>query len=326
MPTLNKQIRQLRKILNDHFSMGDLHLIAYDLGIDSDNLNGNTKVEKIHDLIIVLQRQGRIPELIVLVQEERPQLSLPDFYQEQTEVPEKFVGQTEKPPILQKKIPASKPGLAISAAGYFYFARGINHFSKNRCEKAIIDFTYAINLQPTLAVAYWERGLALQKQLKLEEAIADFDIAIQLKPDNVEYLRTRGKAYLKLGKTEELFEDLFKVLSINPNDSQALNSICWNGSLSGQAEEVKIYCEQAVKTAPATKKPLYQDSRGVNRALLGRFESAIEDFESFLNYLKDKPEYAGYITSRKMWINALQKGENPFDESTIELLKMENSF
>ena len=63
---------------------------------------------------------------------------------------------------------------------------------------------------------------------------------------------------------------------------------------------------------------MYLDSRGLARALTGKIQGAIEDFQAFAEY----PEFPEESREqRRQWIEALQKGDNPFTEQVLEDLK-----
>ena len=68
----------------------------------------------------------------------------------------------------------------------------------------------------------------------------------------------------------------------------------------------------------------YRDSRGLARALLGDFAGAIDDFQAFVDAYADDPLYMPLIPRRENWIEALQAGEDPFDEAMIETLRNES--
>jgi tetratricopeptide (TPR) repeat protein len=73
-----------------------------------------------------------------------------------------------------------------------------------------------------------------------------------------------------------------EAIKIAPYYPFAYNSLCWWGSLSGQATEAEVIdaCEQAVALAP--EHGGIRDSRGVNRAFRGDAEGAIADFEAYV--------------------------------------------
>lgn len=126
----------------------------------------------------------------------------------------------------------------------------------------------------------------------------------------------------------EISEALSLLQQIQETDPTALeetdavfwNRFCWWGSLYGYAQDVKDACDKAVELDPEN---VWQDSRGVNRALLGDYAGALADFQIAVIHFEENGWSEYYIDSREEWIRALQAGENPFDAATIELLKEE---
>jgi WD40 repeat protein len=107
----------------------------------------------------------------------------------------------------------------------------------------------------------------------------------------------------------------------NSFDAQFWNLLCWDGSLSGYFVEVGAFCERAVTLAPENGN--YIDSRGLNRALQGNFEEAIEDFEYAVIWLRNNLADEELIKKRELWISTLREGINPFDAEMLEDLKSE---
>ena len=59
-------------------------------------------------------------------------------------------------------------------------------------DRAIADFTEAIELQPDFADAYYNRGIAYHEKREYDRAIVDYTMTIGLKPDLVEAYNNRG--------------------------------------------------------------------------------------------------------------------------------------
>lgn len=66
----------LRRILADYFKESELRNIAFDLGVDHEKLSGSGKDDLARGLIEHLLRRGRLPELIEMLREQRPDLDL----------------------------------------------------------------------------------------------------------------------------------------------------------------------------------------------------------------------------------------------------------
>ena len=78
------------------------------------------------------------------------------------------------------------------------------------------------------------------------------------------------------------------------------------GNTNNQAEKVMLACDKAVALAPDDGYII--DSRGLARVLTGDTQGAIADFKAFIESTSDEDAKA----QRQGWVNALQKGENPF--------------
>ncbi|MCB0229917.1 MAG: hypothetical protein KDH90_12460 [Anaerolineae bacterium] len=107
----------------------------------------------------------------------------------------------------------------------------------------------------------------------------------------------------------------------------ALNALCWHGAvygaLHGSADRVITICEELVDTADTTA-PYYltlrHDIRGVARALTGKIDGAIEDFEYFVDNGGD------HASQRQEWIDRLRAGEpvtDVLDEATLRQLLLQ---
>jgi len=63
---------KLRQIVTQYFSAGELRTLCFDLGVDYDDLPGAGKTNKARELISYLQRRDRLPELVEMIRQLRP--------------------------------------------------------------------------------------------------------------------------------------------------------------------------------------------------------------------------------------------------------------
>ena len=99
------------------------------------------------------------------------------------------------------------------------------------------------------------------------------------------------------------------------------NTLCWQGSIWDYATAVQTACEQAVATANPADRPLYQDSRGLNRALRGDLVGAAADFRAGLTALQGNGQYTAIVARRQGWIAELEAGRNPITEAVLRDLQ-----
>jgi Effector-associated domain 7 len=70
----NAQARALVPLLNDYFSNSDIDSLCFELGIDDEQLRGQTKDEKARSLVKYVEQRGRLADLKQLMRVARPNL------------------------------------------------------------------------------------------------------------------------------------------------------------------------------------------------------------------------------------------------------------
>lgn len=84
--TLNDEMREetavilskLRQLLTHQFNKSELHHLAFDLGVEYEELAGSTRSDKAVSLIEYLQRNGRLTDLITQCRQLRPRTTWPE--------------------------------------------------------------------------------------------------------------------------------------------------------------------------------------------------------------------------------------------------------
>jgi tetratricopeptide (TPR) repeat protein len=78
-------------------------------------------------------------------------------------------------------------GLTVKERAVGYLLRGEAHRDKGDLEKAVLDFTRAINQWPNYPQAFFFRGQVLARLERLNEAYADLSRAVELDPARESY-------------------------------------------------------------------------------------------------------------------------------------------
>ncbi len=87
-----------------------------------------------------------------------------------------------------------RPEEPLDAVGFH--ARG-NRYSRNGAyERAIEDYSRAIEMDGAFAEAYYDRGFSFYEVGHYEEAIADLSRAIELNPEAAHYYSQRSLVYI----------------------------------------------------------------------------------------------------------------------------------
>lgn len=99
-----------------------------------------------------------------------------------------------------------------------YVQRGIAYGKNSEYDKAIVDFTKALKLEPNNMFACCNRGLAYLEKGAPDQAIADFNKALGLQlPDTMraKVYFDRGNAYFLKGYDDQAIEDFSKMLELS---------------------------------------------------------------------------------------------------------------
>ena len=93
-------------------------------------------------------------------------------------------------------------------------------------DRAIVDFTKAIELKPNYADAYYSRGVAYKNKNNPDRATADFHKAIALKPDYASTYNNHWPEWLPLKEVLEesrsdqaIAGDLGKNITLSPQNA-----------------------------------------------------------------------------------------------------------
>ena len=195
---------------------------------------------------------------------------------------------------------AWKPDIDINstvrAKQFSLIGKGETYASNGEFEQAIETFEQALALEPSINLNPQEQAQQMASQAMLQ----------------------RGEQLMEQGNFAAAIASFTKAQDIEPEleiPANTWNTLCWNGSLQGYAQQVLDGCEQAVTLEPTNGN--IRDSRGLARGLTGDVEGAIADFQFFIEQTDDEEARS----LRQQWIEALNAGENPFSPGVLERLQ-----
>ncbi len=116
--------------------------------------------------------------------------------------------------LLTSAIEADDLGPGDFALAYHW--RGAEYLKVGDNERAIVDLSRAIAIDPKLATAYSDRGIAYRRLGRSELAIADYSAAIKLWPNWHDWYLNRGIAYEALGRHDEAIADFTQAVFYSP--------------------------------------------------------------------------------------------------------------
>ncbi len=169
-----------------------------------------------------------------------------------------------------------------------YFNRGVAWYHKGEYDRAIQDYTKAIELKPDDAEAYYNRGLAWDELGDFDRAIQDFDRAIELKPDYAEAYNNRGNAWAHKGEYDRAIQDFDKAIELKPDDAEAYFNRGNAWAHKGEYDRAIQDFDKAIELKPDFAEAY--NNRGNAWDELGEYDRAIQDYTKAIELKPDDAE------------------------------------
>ncbi len=96
-----------------------------------------------------------------------------------------------------------------------YFNRGFAYSKKGWYDKAISDYTRAVELEPKNGRIYQARAFSYEGAKQYDKAIGDWNKAVELEPVEYNYL-SRARLYRSRGQYDKAIADYGSVIQLNP--------------------------------------------------------------------------------------------------------------
>jgi len=133
------------------------------------------------------------------------------------------------------------------------YKKGLHlYYREGKYSEAIQFFDGAIEIDPSLAVAWHDRGVCLRELGKDGLALKSLDKAVELEPDNEEFLFTRAELLKRIGILQgqknaiaAAVQTYNKILEVNPNNADAWNALGVCMKEQGKEELSRKYYERA---------------------------------------------------------------------------------
>ena len=152
----------------------------------------------------------------------------------------------------ERVLQGSKALIAAEAAN----RSGLRNLRDGAYQKAIADFSGALELDPGSAASYNNRGLAYVHQSDYTQAIADFNAALDLDPELFECLVNRGLAHDEQSDYSMALADFNNALRLRPAFAPAYHGRGLTRSHMGDYEKAARDFDQAIRLSST---PAYSD-------------------------------------------------------------------
>jgi tetratricopeptide (TPR) repeat protein len=166
-----------------------------------------------------------------------------------------------------------------------YAGRGQAHFFAGDKEKAIADYTRAVEIDPKDAAAYVSRGYVYKAKSDWANAIADITRAIALAPKKGEFYGDRAMVYLANGDIKNAIADLNKNHDLTPgmNEATFKQRLClMRAQGKVEFELAHADCSAAIKLKPDDTHAW--EFRGYLHLRFGKLKEACADYDQALSF------------------------------------------
>ncbi|MBW1916190.1 MAG: tetratricopeptide repeat protein, partial [Deltaproteobacteria bacterium] len=205
-----------------------------------------------------------------------------------------------------------------------YIYLGYLYLEDNMPDKAIINFTKALEIDPDNPEAHNNLGVAFARQGKLDDAVMSFEAVLQVKPDHIEahnnlgnilirqekvnrgitYFKDAlqidpscvaaqknlGVAFARQDKLEEAVKAYKRAIELEPDDPDTCNELGVLLARQTRYDEAKIYLEKAIQSDPTMADP--HVTLGKIFIKQGRFDQAEMHFDKAIGM---RPDLAGLL-------------------------------
>jgi Lipoprotein NlpI, contains TPR repeats len=196
-----------------------------------------------------------------------------------------------------------------------YYRRGNTWRDKKDYDKAIIDYSKALELRPGYAHYYLFRGIAWQYQGNKNNALAEYNKVIELNSDYAIAYYFRGNLYKSSGLFDEAIKDYTKTIELQPDDKYAYTSRgdIWydNGNYDNAISDYTKAIELKYSDA------YYKRAHSI-RKIGKNLEESIKDFEKYIDLTPDKDDI--WVKLAKDYIEELREKIKDKEVAAIEEL------
>ncbi|MBV9963343.1 MAG: tetratricopeptide repeat protein [Parafilimonas sp.] len=180
-----------------------------------------------------------------------------------------------------------------------YISRGNAWTYKREYDKAIEDYTNAITLDENNSLAFYNRGLALYYKRDYDKAMDDYNKAIALKPDETGSYIGRGNVWLDKAEYDKAIDDYNKVLSLDANNADAYynRGLAWSGKKESE-KAIRDFNEAIVLNKNYADTYLARGNVWFDK---GEYDKAMADYNTAINL--DNNYDIAYFNRGLVWAN-----------------------
>jgi tetratricopeptide (TPR) repeat protein len=183
-------------------------------------------------------------------------------------------------------------------ASYIYFNRAMAYSEKGQLDKALSDWSAAIQLNPKNAAAYYNRGNVYSWRREYNLAIRDATTAIQLRPKYANAYHNRGAFHYDIGEFDKAIADFSEAIGFDPRSSTTFDGRALVYEDIDRFDKAMADYDRVLRIAPKDADDYAVRGRAYFKK--GNYKEAASAFKRALQ-LSPNNDFA---LSRLAWLNA----------------------
>jgi tetratricopeptide (TPR) repeat protein len=186
---------------------------------------------------------------------------------------------------------------------------GKKFYDKNEWDKAIAEYTKAIEIEQNEILAYFNRGTIYQYKRDYDSAILDFTKIINIKPENAFAYKIRGDVYKAKRDYDFAIADYTKAIELEPNNLKTY--IDRGDSYRAKRDYDSTIADYSEAIEKKYNKPRLLKERGDVYYCKGEYEKAVNDFTEVI---ETNPEDLSCYSNRGDAYLQYGKYDNAFND------------
>lgn len=190
-----------------------------------------------------------------------------------------------------------------------YNNRGNIYATRKEFDRALSDYNAAVKIDPQFAAAYYNRANVYAEKRLFALAAAGYTKVIELNSGNADAYYRRGGLYLAAKEYDSAFSDFTRAVSVRPNYAAAFfdrgNIYYIKGAYAAAAGDYTT----AVNIDPGFAAAYFNRGNALSR--LGRYDPAVVDYTRALRL---DPSFAPALHKRAAAYCALKEYKNAMDD------------
>jgi tetratricopeptide (TPR) repeat protein len=158
-----------------------------------------------------------------------------------------------------------------------YWERGKNYHNNGNYDRAITNYSRAIELTPLKDAHYYSRGLSYAWKGDYDRAIVDYSRAIGFAPHRADYYYSRGLSYHMKGDYDRAIMDKSRALKLDPQQALYWHQRSLSYHKKGNYDRALADCNRAI--ALASSVGMYYYTRGLIYKAKKSYGASRHDFE-----------------------------------------------